>query len=292
MTRILCFAALSTLALTGCNVTGDEPGPDAPSLIPTMAPAPFEHTEVASRTAIPLPMQSPAVGVTVDPDTGAQYVLDASNGMFLVTESGLEEVASWQQLVPIDGWDRRPYTDAVAVGGGKFAVTVESDGLLFDLETKTTTQHFCYEPGFMETGGDWIETYQLTNSVSYNPITDQIVAQPQTFGDGPLIASIGLWDREIGGQPTAWFDLPWADFSAGGIVMDSEDRILMGRGALLFQMKLGQDGEPTPMMDLAEFGVIDIAGLALAPNGNLVVLNDGPTDELVEIANWKPELTL
>lgn len=279
MTRIALSAALAALALTACDSGGvGEPEPDP---IPTVAPAPPAEARVVSRTSL---AQSAPVGVTIAPDTGERFVLDAWEGLFrLDAEGKAQPHVGWEALVPDDGIDRRPYTDAVAIGMGQFAYTVQSDGILYDHNEGIARQHFCYEPG--DTGLWGVDAFQLTQALGFDRTTRQLVAQPQTF-PGPVDASVGAWSADLGGQPTDWAVLPWPEFDAGGLVVDGAGEVILGHDALLYRLTLGQDGEPQPIVDLAEFGIERVEGLAIDPDTDHLVVLDADR-ELVEIADWR-----
>ncbi len=279
MTRIAPLIAFTALALTACDLESAPVEPTA-NPIPSTAPEPPAEARVVSRILL---SQSTPVGITIAPDTGERYVLDAWEGLFKLEGGSATLFVGSAALVPDDGIDRRPYTDVVAIGMGQFAYTVQSDGILYDHNDGIARQHFCYEP---EDSGLWgIDSFQLTQALGFDGANRRLVAQPQTF-PGPADASVGAWNADLGGQPTDWSWLPWPEFDAGGLVVDQPGQVLLGHDSLLYRMTLGQDGEPAPVIDLARFGVQRVEGLAIDPaSGNLVVLD--ADHEVVEIADWK-----
>jgi hypothetical protein len=114
------------------------------------------------------------VGVTTDTE-GRLVVLDSWSGLYALDGDDTVSIGTGEELIPTDGVDGRPFTDVASLEDGTFAVTVQSNGLLFDATSKTTEQHFCYEPGNEE----WLEQYQITDSLAFDG-TD-IFAQPQTI---------------------------------------------------------------------------------------------------------------
>lgn len=226
------------------------------------------------------------VGVAVQP-SGRIAVLDANEGVF----EEAPDSATWVQVagpqtLMRDGVDLRPYTDIVSMEEGVFAVTVENDGLRLDVPNGTTTQHFCYLPG-EELGELDPQQSQLTHAVGYDPELDVLFAQPQSFFGGVLeSAEVGTYSGTAGGQPEGWFELKHEDFRAGGMVWD-HDRLLMADATnLLHSYTLG-DEKPVPYVDLGALDLGTIEGMALRPDGTLVLVD---TDQLVEVTGWRPEV--
>ncbi len=264
MTRTAPILVLAAATLTACGVP---------------EPADLQVTRDLSMSERTL------VGVAVQPD-GRIAVLDENEGVYTVDL----EAAEWTrvagpQVLMRDGVDLRPYTDIVAMDDGVFAVTVENDGLRLDVETQTTTQHFCYLPG-EELGEVDPQQSQLTHAVGYDPELDVLFAQPQTFFGGVLeSAEVGTYSGTAGGQPEGWFELKHEDFRAGGMVWDG-DRLLMADAQnVLHSYTLGDD-KPVPYVDLAALDLGTIEGMALRPDGTLVLVD---TDQLVEVTGWRPE---
>ena len=176
------------------------------------------------------------VGVTVDPLTGQRYVLDQFEGIFELAADGSAILLSSIEDLPVPAiLPRSLWTDFVAMGEGRFALTALSDGYLLDLAQDTMVEYFCYEPGDML----W-EQQQLTHSVTFDPQRGVLYAQPITFEEGgfespvALFSSIGEYSLE-GGQPSSWFDLDDTTFLAGGAAVDGDGTLLLGRGVEVYR---------------------------------------------------------
>ena len=213
-------------------------------------------------------------GVTLDRDSGQIVVMDAVKGIFSI-EGDL--IADRNALNP--GWEVGAFTDVVSLGEGQYALTVRNDGLLFDANSNTTTQYFCYEPGWME---EPLE--QLTHSLAYDENRGRLIAQPQTLNNGEITdAEVAEFNLD-GGQPSGWHLFETADFSAGGIAVDG-DSLLLAQDQILYHYDYG-DKKPTPLVELKRLGVERVEGLTLTAEGNLLII-DGDDQELVEIADWR-----
>lgn len=223
------------------------------------------------------------VGVTVQPN-GTVAVLDAEDGVFELDGDALVQVASPETLQR-DGADLRPYTDIVAMDDGIFAVTVLNDGLRLDVETQTTTQHFCYLPGG-EDGLIEAERSQLTHAVGYDPENDVLFAQPQSFLGNELTgAEVGTYNGQFGGQPEGWFELKREEFKAGGMVWDGNRLLMADADNVLHSYTLG-DHKPVPYVDLGGLDLGVIQGMSLGADGTLLVVD---SNDLVELQGWRPE---
>ena len=247
-------------ALTACS----EPIPQLP-----------DDATVVQRVALHEVIDGAMVtGVTVNRDTGEIVVIDAAKGLFTITG---QRIADRSALSP--GWEVESFTDVVSLGDGQFALTVRNDGLLFDANTGTTTQYFCYLPGWMD------ETFvQLTNSLAFDEARGRLIAQPQTYNNNEITdAEVAEFTLD-GGQPTGWHRFKTADFSAGGIAVDG-DGLLMAQDSILYSYDYG-DNEPSALVDLNRLGIDRVEGLALTTEGNLLLI-DGEDQELVEIAGWR-----
>ena len=156
------------------------------------------------------------------------------------------------------------------MGGSHFAVTVESDGLLLDIDAQVSSQHFCYLPGGFTIEEDIAQT---THAVGYDSGTDQLIAQPQSFfSNGDNTAHIGVYSGQGGGQPTSWFNLQDDDFYAGGMVW-AESGVMLGYEQVLYGYTMGE-AEPRAVYDVSEYGLDRIEGLALSGGTLYVVDND------------------
>jgi hypothetical protein len=218
------------------------------------------------------------VGVAVEAETGRRFALDATTGIWEIDAAGAAS-----PVVPMDSMldsglaVRLPFTDLVALGDDRLALTAIGDGFLLDLADATMTLHFCYEPGFQ----DIEEVEQRTDAVTFDPATNRLIAQPRTYNvaTGEVRASqIGYYDRDSG------FDLQWYDldvgFVAGGMAVSPELGLIVAAGERLYRF----DGAVHRFDELGRFGVGGVDGLAFdAAAGTLLVVDNG-ADRLHEIA--------
>lgn len=215
-------------------------------------------------------------GVAVEPD-GARLVLDADAGLYRVTPDGTATlVRSLAALPTPDVPVRPPFTDLVALGDGRFALTAIGDGYLLDLGADTMRQYFCYEPGgFPE------DEEQRTTAVAYDPAIDRLYAQPRTFdATGALVRSELATYAGDTGADLAWRSLP-DDLDAGGMIVDGGDLVL-GAGSRLYRYDVDAY-TLTATDDLARFGVERVAGLGLDVAAQRLIVVDGARAELVEL---------
>jgi hypothetical protein len=235
--------------------------------------------------AVSLSLDEPQViGVTIDPVTGQRFVLDAEQGLFAVMDDGTSSLVRSQEdfptpdVPPISEW-----TDFVALGDNQFAVTARSDGYLLDLVADTLLEHFCYEPGFMEPSFE-----QLTNGVSFDVETDLLYAQPATFDmngetapvDQAVESAIAAYARD-GGQPVAWFPIEDVDFLAGGIAVDRDGTLLLGRDDQLYRFTPEGDGQLDLIGTLEGVGRVD--GLTVDPATGELHIIDGDSARLIRV---------
>ena len=227
------------------------------------------------------------VGLTVEPDTGDLFLLDAFLGLYRMRSDDSFEVA-------IDSFElygqvqtASVFTDIAAMGNSRFALTARNDGFLLDLPARTIQQHFCYLPGGLplppppapgQPGPFPVE--QHTDSVAWDPISRRILAQPITMS-GPTIMSSELGTfPETGGEGNDWHPMPTQDFLAGAMSVDPDGVIWLGRGNELFQYDLVTD-RLTRIRDLRAYDVEEISGMAFGPK-HLWVL-DSANEEIVRI---------
>jgi hypothetical protein len=222
------------------------------------------------------------VGVTVDPGTGQRYVLDQFEGIFELADDGSATLLRSIAQLPVPAvLPRSLWTDFVAMGGGRFALTALSDGYLLDLAEDTMVEYFCYEPGDMP-----LEQQQLTHSVTFDAERGLLYAQPITFEEGSfdaplaLSSSIGGYSLE-GGQPISWFDGPDADFLAGGAAVDTDGTLILGRDNELHRFDPQGNGELTLLGTLADVSLIE--GLAVDAGRDQLLVVDGDNDRLLSL---------
>lgn len=219
------------------------------------------------------------VGVTVTPDTGVRYVLDEFHGLYRLTDDGAEQVLAIGDFPTPDVFPVSNWTDIVALGDERFALTAVSDGYLLDLAGGTLMQHFCYEPGWDE----WDTSYELTTSLGFDAGTNSIIAQPQTIsvgdtGESPMGAAVGVYDASLGGDaPEQWYGLPDANFLAAGMAVESASSILLVEesGAL---HRFSMDDQGPQNLGFLE-GTERVGGATL--DGDRLLVVDAGTDQLL-----------
>jgi hypothetical protein len=225
------------------------------------------------------------VGVTVDPNTGARYVMDADRGLFELTGGGVELIADLDMLVPSDRALSSPFTDVAALGDGKFAMTAANDGFLLDLDQQTFESYFCYVPGEIIDEYAPMPIVQLTRSLTYDPESRLLFAQPQTFGNdttGEVLRSqIGQF-LPSGGEGFGWMEIEDTDFLAGGIATAEGQTLLLGKGSKLYPYEMNALSFDEAI-DLAEYGIAAIDGMVRIPGTDRMLIVDALSDELVEI---------
>jgi hypothetical protein len=216
------------------------------------------------------------VGITVEPDGDRVFVLDETAGLYAIDASGTATLVVGMDAMPDPGVEvRRPYTDLVALGGNRFALTAIGDGFLLDITANTQRLHFCYEPGFMPD-----DNSQRTDAVAFDAERGMLIAQPQTFnGQQTLIQSdLGFYDA-ASGEPLEFHPLD-VNFLAGGMAAGAGDTVLLGRGdRLVHYDPVGRKIVHTD--NLSPFGIGRVEGLALRTATSSLLVIDG--HELVEI---------
>mgnify|MGYP003376221967 CR=1 FL=1 len=260
-TRWLPVLGLTLLA-TACGDT-DPPEPVA--------------ARIDLRAALAAADASP-VGVAIDA-AGARLVLDEQAGLYRVAADGQATLVRALAALPDPGVQiRPPFTDLVALGDGRFALTAIGDGFLLDLAADTMRQYFCYEPGgFPE------DQEQRTAAIAYDAAAGRLYAQPRTFDvDGNFLRTeVASYDSTTG-VDLSWRALP-GEFAAGGMVAPGGDVLLLGAGRQLHRYDFAAFAL-APVEDLGRFGVTSIDGLAIDPVARTLVVVDRSRDELIEIA--------
>ncbi|MBK9036518.1 MAG: hypothetical protein IPL61_35600 [Myxococcales bacterium] len=257
---------LPVLGLTVIATACSEPAPPEPVV-----------ARVDLRAALATADASP-VGVAIDA-AGARLVLDEQAGLWRVDAAGHATLVRALGALPDPGVPiRPPYTDLVALGDARFALTAIGDGFLLDLSADTMQQYFCYEPG-----GFPDDEEQRTAAVAYDPAAGRLYAQPRTFDvDGNLLRTeLASYDSATG-VDLSWRALP-GQFDAGGMVALGGDALLLGAGDQLHRYDFATF-TLTPVDDLGRFGVTAIDGLAIDPVAHTLVVVDRTRDELIEIA--------
>jgi hypothetical protein len=233
-----------------------------------------------------LPANADVVGVTVSPE-GKRYVLDGTGRLYLLEPSRATLV--YATTTPIE------LTDVVALGSERFAVTAENDGFMMDVHNQTLSSYFCYVPN-ISTGpvvgppsvsqtlrSEGVAVKERTESVAFNPQTLQLFAQPQTtrLDTGAVVGSELFVFADSGGQPIQVWSMNDVGFLAGGMLAVDGARLLLGSRNRIYEMD-GQNASPSLRTQL-EDATIDISGLALDTDGDLLVL-DRAGRRLLEMA--------
>lgn len=273
---------LPLILLVGCGteLTGNPAEPGTPYVAPA-APEPSDGLAIASTVSLAEDIGD-ATGVWITPDTGRVGVVGAWSGLFELKEGAWTSLASASDLLDSTG-ATGPFTDAAALSGDRFAVTVPSDGLLFDASTHETQQHFCYEPG---DSGLWIEQSQVTHSLTYDPVTDQLFANPQTFeGSFVLSSELGVFHAESG-TPVQWYGLPDSGIVASGLAVSGTGVFLLSIGDSLYSYDV-KNQDLVPLVDLGTLGVQSIAGLAIHPKTDSLWVVDDGARSLIELTGWR-----
>lgn len=267
----LLILALTAL-LTACS--------DAPTRSERPSDEPVRRVDLGAAMGGELAI----VGVTVEPTSERVLVLDGVRGIYELADDGAV-TQIWENRPEAYGvLLGTPWTDIVALEDGVFALTTLSDGYLLDLNAGTLTQHFCYEPGWEEEPPLEPAAAQITDAVAYDAQNDLIYAQPRTMTENlndVIDSNLALYDRTTGA------DLNWVqfdvDYHAGAMAMEDQDHILLAVGSRIDRYTNGPN-TLSSVADLRPYDVRDIQGLAIHPRtGNLLVV-DGATQTLLELA--------
>jgi len=257
-TRVCACVALSVL-VAGCADQTEATGP------------------VDLRTAMGVQDVNP-VGVAVDP-TGARYVFDEYAGLYRVDGDAAELVLAVEALPQPAVAALQPFTDLVAMGEGRFAITAIGDGYLLDLASHTMNQYFCYEPSELPT-----DQRQRTNAVAYDAAADRLYAQPRTLdATGTLVRSQLAAYSGATGIDLDWHDLG-DDIDAGGMAVVAGHGLVVGNGSKLYRYDPTASGDASlvELDDLARLGIGAIAGLAV--EGDHLLVLDRDHDTLTPVA--------
>lgn len=268
--RNVMMAGWASMAMLACAEHDVGPHPET------------EDKGVVART-VALPTDMVVTGVAVEPVTGRRVVLDANRGLYAIDERGSAELIWSVDAIPADVELASALTDVVAMGPGHFALTAINDGYLLELETGRFFQHFCYLPDAMPEENIQPEI-QITQAVAYDPATERLYAQPQSFMDpqnltAPVESLFSSYDLATG-TDLSWASFADPNFSAGGMVVERTGVMLMGAGSELFRYTL-ETGALEPVANLSEHGITHIQGLSIdRASGHLVVVSDGHLVEL------------
>lgn len=273
------LALLAPLGLLACGGPVDRGGDIQPP--PKSAVTIVERISLSAKLGVE---DVEVTGVAIAPDNGRTYVLDATRGIFEISESGATQVASLENLTAPWAEPKSAFTDLAAIGQNRFAVTALSDGFMYEADTNRFLRYFCYEPGFIPGEEPLPEQFtQLTNALTYDVASDKLYAQPRSFESPDMVAAfrndIGQFDIE-GGEGYGWVEITDVDFVAGGMAVASERAMVLGAGSRLHWVDR-ETGAFLSHVDLATYGVGAIEALTFDGDDLLVV--DGNADQLVRI---------
>ena len=196
-------------------------------------------------------------GITV---VGDSLVLsDSEAGLIRLDDAGASVLLSANEL------GGEP-TDVVALGAGQFAVTLPGIGVRVDFRANTVEPYFCYEPGWMEP-----QESQLTESVALDPVSGQLVAQPQTrVGRRPVRTDLAWFDATTG-TDLEWRPLTNPRFLADALAVDTAGDFWLGVANLVYTVERAGDRAQPALSLPADEG--DIVGMTFH-DGELMVLTD------------------
>lgn len=238
---------------------------------PAVPPAPIDLRAATGRADV-VP-----TGVAVDP-TGARYVFDEASGLYRFGDDGALDLVLARDAMPDPGVPvRAPFTDLVAIGRGRFAITALGEGFLLDLGLASMQPYFCYVPDGLPEDYD-----QRTDAVTYDEDAGLLYAQPRTFdAAGNLLASQVASYAFQTGEDLEWRTLA-GDVASGGMAkVPDVDGLLVAVGSGLREL---HGYELTETIDLAPLGVVRIDGLAVDRVARTLLVLDGEADRLHELA--------
>ena len=273
---MMWVAVAALLPIGACSTSDPPPSQDTP---PGLLTFPVDLARM-------LPPSADVVGVAVAPE-GKRYVLDRHSGLYEINASGATRVFATSDLATRYGLPADlELTDVAALGAERFAITAENDGYMLDLHNQTFASYFCYLPPPPGVDGgtiviptvsealrsQGIAVKERTESVAYSPENLQLYAQPHTIrvDTGQVMGSEVYVFSEGGGQPIQVRELVLPSVLAGGMVtVAGGSRLILGiRNELA---AVDPTSGPTVIRQLD--ASIDISGLALDTNGDLLVLD-------------------
>lgn len=238
--------------------------------------------EVVSRISIAdaLGVANPSItGVTLDPETGERFVLDANSGIYeLDVEGAASLVLAIQDFPTPDEPPRSGWMDIAAMGDGVFALIAIGDGYKLDIGANTLEQWFCYEPGWM----DPEQFEQTSQNLGYDPVSDEIISAPLTLdmdaGDDVTRADVATFDG-AGAGDLQWYPLD-VNIDFGGLALRGQEQVLLGAGDQLYGYQMGESSL-VEMGSLAEYGIDMVMGMVVDPETGFLHVVDGVDGELV-----------
>ncbi|MBK7863482.1 MAG: hypothetical protein IPJ65_33750 [Archangiaceae bacterium] len=193
------------------------------------------------------------LGVTVVPETQQRLWLKQDYGVVDAQGQGvLHDVGFYDDLVSLDA--------------ERIAFIRENDGFVFRIADHQLLNRFCYLPGGPALQPD---LSQRSYVVGFDRAAQQLYVQPQTFKAGVRTgrALLGVFavDRA---DPLEWQVLPDPEMQAGGIAVESRERIwLAWKSTLYLYDANAQRVSKTFSLDVGS----DITGLALDGDKLLVL---------------------
>jgi hypothetical protein len=164
------------------------------------------------------------------------------------------------------------------MGGGRYAVTVPSVGLLLDTDTGALDEFFCYEPGSF---GDWSVMEQVTNTLAFDTESGNLFSQPTTIerteqGTDYIRSDVAEFDGIEGGD-LAWFPLDSKRFQSNGLAVRDGVVTLLENG-VLYELEY-TSGQPRTLANAEQL----VGAEDMVWHGEDIVVLDGETHELVRI---------
>ena len=265
----IALAIVAFITAPGCE----------PQQIQPLAPIDGEVVSRISLTESLAIEYASVTGVTLDPQTGARYVLDANSGIYeLDAEGAASLVLAIQDFPTPDEPPRSGWMDIAAMGDGVFALIAIGDGYKLDIGANTLEQWFCYVP-------DWMDPEQFDQSsqnLGYDPVSDEIISAPLTLdsqsGDQVTRADVATFDG-AGAGDLQWYPLD-VNFDFGGLALRGQDQVLLGAGDQLYGYQMGESSL-VEMGSLAEHGIDMVMGMVIDPETGFLHVVDGADGELV-----------
>lgn len=216
-------------------------------------------------------------GIAVDP-TGARYLYDDNRGLYRFDASGAFELVLARAAMPDPGMPvQAPFTDLVAIGPGRFAITARGEGFLLDLGLGTLRPYFGDAPVGLPAADR-----QRIDAISYDPDAQLLYAQRRTFdaAGAPLGAQVTSYALATGISQESFAVL--GDVAGRGMAMvPGVDGPVLGVSTALCTLPLGRVRE---VIDLAPLGIVRIDGLAVDRVAGTLLIVDGDSDRLLELA--------
>jgi hypothetical protein len=182
----------------------------------------------------PLPAPQP-VEMTPEPEsqlqgiTGLTVVPGTHQRLWL--KDGVGVLGSDGQVV---FKDPGAYDDVVALDANRIALIERNDGYVYEVSTHRLLNRFCYLPPQMNQTNPG--TSQVSRVVGWGAVEQRLYVQALTFdANGQRVggAQLGVFAADEA-TPLEWQDVGEPDMQAGGIAVESRDRIWLGWGSVLY----------------------------------------------------------